>query len=147
MSKTDENYIRDLKEYNKTAEARLKYSIERFDILIISLASGGLVLGINLHLSFTSAEKVLINYGWFCFSLALISNLLSQLTGYVANKCDIKSVIAEIDEIERDIKNVSSKCYDIWEKIFDKVTHLLNLISLISLIAGIILILIFIKTI
>lgn len=138
MSEIDEKYILELKEYKKSAELRLKYSIERFDILIISLSSGGLVLGINLYSNFKSAEKDLINYAWVSFSIALILNLTSQISGYFANKYDIKCTNNLIDETERDQKNINVEINETMKTIFNYITYVLNFTSFVCLITGII---------
>lgn len=145
MSEIDEKYITELKEYKKTAEARLKYSIERFDILIISLSSGGLVLGVNLFSSFKCAEKTLISYSWFFFSTALILNLLSQITGYLANKFDISCTDNIIDEVERDLVSSDKEMNETLKLICNLLTYFLNIFSLISLISGIIMLIYFVN--
>ena len=78
MSKIDENYIAELKEYKKTAETRLKYSIERFDILIISLSSGGLVLGMNLFSNFKYPIS-LMSPGFFSIYLNYIKERIVKV--------------------------------------------------------------------
>jgi len=145
MSVIDERYILELKEYKKTAEARLKYSMERFDILIISLSSGGLVLGMNLYSNFKSADKDLLNYAWAFFSVALILNLLSQISGYLANKFDIKCTGNLIDEAERDIEIIETDLNETIKKISNLTTYFLNVLSLISLVVGIILLITFVN--
>ncbi|NRT13655.1 hypothetical protein [Flavobacterium sp. 14A] len=95
-SEKDNKYVLELKEYILTAESRMKYSLERFDILIISLSSGGLVLVMNLYTNFPCATKTVINIAWLFFSVALIVNLLSQITGYYSNKYDLKFCKNEI---------------------------------------------------
>lgn len=145
MSELDEKYIIKLKDYKKSAEIRLKYSIERFDILIISLSSGGLVLGLNLYSNFKSAEKDLINYAWICFSIALILNLVSQISGYFANKYDIMCTDNLIDETERDEKIINVELNETIKKISNYITYILNIASLVCLITGIIQLTIFVN--
>lgn len=145
MSEIDEKYITELKEYKKTAETRLKYSIERFDILIISLSSGGLVLGMNLFSNFKCAEKTLISYSWLFFSIALILNLLSQITGYLANKFDISCTDNLIDEVERDLVSPNTEMNETLKSISNLSTYFLNIFSLISLISGIITLIYFVN--
>lgn len=145
MSEIDEKYITELKEYKKTAEVRLKYSIERFDILIISLSSGGLILAINLFSNFKLAEKTLISYSWLFFSIALILNLISQLTGYLANKFDINCTDNLISEVERDLLSPDTEMNETLKSLSNLSTYFLNFFSLISLIAGIIILIYFVN--
>lgn len=143
MEKNKE-HIANLNEYLKTAETRANYSIERYDILIISLSSGGIALVAGFFDKFKDIDKSDVYYG-SVFSIAIIINLLSQVTGYYANRNDIKYCNEEIKELEG--KNYYSKYqkYDCFKKIFNFLTTLFNGISLLSFIAGAIFLLIFIK--
>ena len=92
----------------------------------------------HLYSNFKSVEKELINYAWICFSIALILNLISQISGYFANKFDIMCTNNLIDETERDEKNINVEINDTIKKILNYVTYTLNIGSLICLITGII---------
>jgi hypothetical protein len=141
----DGKYLSDLKKYILKAENRVKYSIERFDILIITLSSGGLVLGISLYSNFKEADKFLVGLSWMFFSTALIINLLSQISGYFANKLDIKCVNNIIDEIEKREVSGNPKLLETIHKICNKGTDILNLLSFICLVIGIIQTIIFVN--
>ena len=144
MGKNKE-HIAKLNEYIKTAETRAKYSIERYDILIISLSSGGIALVAGFFDKFKGIDKCIVYYGSLFFSIAIIINLISQVTGYFANRNDIKYCNEEIRELEDKNYNINYQKYDYFKKIFDFFTTLFNVISLLSFIAGAIFILIFIK--
>lgn len=141
----NEKYLSALKEYILKAENRVKYSIERFDILIITLSSGGLVLGISLYSNFNEADKFLVGLSWMFFSTALIINLLSQISGYFANKLDIKCVNNIIDGIEKREISGNPKLLETIHKICNKGTDILNLLSFICLVIGIIQTIIFVN--
>ena len=141
----NEKYLSALKEYIIKAENRVKYSIERFDILIITLASGGLVLGISLYSNFKEADKYLVGLSWMFFSVALIINLLSQISGYFANKLDVKCVNNIIDEIEEREIIGNRKLIERTHKVCNKGTDILNLLSFICLVIGIIQTIIFVN--
>ena len=143
--KKDEKHIEDLKEYIKSAESRAKYSIERFDILIISLSSGGIALSVSFFDKFESIDKNNVFYGCLFFAISLIINLLSQVTGYYANRNDIKYSNEEIRELDNKKFKKNYHKYDSYKKIFDFLTTLFNGISLVFLIFVIIFILLFIK--
>ncbi|MEM6515496.1 MAG: hypothetical protein AAF688_04880, partial [Bacteroidota bacterium] len=70
MKKEDKEHLSDLKEYVSKAESRVKYALERFDILIISLSSGGLVLALNLFKNFQDSciDKHFLKLSWLFFS-------------------------------------------------------------------------------
>lgn len=145
MNKKDKKYIDSLKEYITTAEGRVKYSLERFDILVISLSSGGLALSSSLYENFKNADKTLINIAWIFFSSALIINLISQMTGYRANKLDIKCTYIVIDEVKGELAEGSHKKIDCYKAIFNFLTTVFNTLSFLSLTTAIILIILFIN--
>jgi hypothetical protein len=151
----DQKYIEELKEYVVTAESRIKYSLERFDILIISLSSGGLLLVMNLYTNFPCSNKTPINMSWFFFSIALIINLLSQITGYLANKYDLRFTKNEIKFTENkrnknkkkhnEENEINQEKTDLIHKRYNKATKWLNILSFISLTIGIIMLIIFVN--
>lgn len=147
MKKKDREYISDLKEYLSKAENRVKYSLERFDILIISLSSGGLILALNLYKNFQElcVDKAFVKLSWLFFSIALIINLSSQVTGYLANKYDIKGTQNEIYEIEKKKIIGNQKHIDKCQKVSNFLTKFFNVTSFLSLTTGIILLILFIN--
>lgn len=143
--KKNKKYIASLNEYIKAAEIRAKYSIERYDILVISLSSGGIALAVGFFDKFETIDKSSVYYGCLFFSIAIIINLFSQVTGYFANRYDIKYCNEEIRELQGKNYDINYKKYDCFKMIFNFFTTLFNGISLLSLIAGTIFLLIFIK--
>jgi cytochrome b subunit of formate dehydrogenase len=141
----NKKHIANLNEYLKTAETRANYSIERYDILIISLSSGGIALVAGFFDKFKDIDKSDVYFASLFFSIAIIINLLSQVTGYFANSNDIKYCNEEIKELEGKNYNLNYLKYDCFKKIFNFLTTLFNGISLLSFIAGAIFLLIFIK--
>lgn len=145
MDKKDKKHLLELKEYLTSALARAKYSIERFDILIITLSSGGIALSMSFFENYKSTDKTMVYNGCVFFSFALIINLVSQGTGYFANKYDIKYVRQEIREIEKKVYVEDYEKYDCYKNVFNFLTNLFNISSLISFIIGMVYIIIFIK--
>lgn len=145
MDNNDKKYLKELKEYLISAKARAKYSIERFDILIITLSSGGIALSMNFFENYKSIDKTLVYNGCVFFASSLIINLVSQVTGYYANKYDIKYVREEIRELEKKVYVEDYNKYDCFKKVFNFTTNLFNASSLISFIIGMIYIVLFIK--
>lgn len=145
MDKKEKKYLNELKEYLISALARAKYSMERFDILIITLSSGGIALSMNFFENYKTIDKTMVYNGCVFFALALIINLVSQVTGYNANRYDIKFVREEIRELEKKVYVVDYDKYDSYKKLFNFLTKLFNIISLISFIIGIIFIVLFMK--
>jgi hypothetical protein len=149
MKQKDKEYVSELKEYLKKAEERVKYSLERFDILIISLSSGGLVLALNLFKNYSDScyDKDTLNLSWTFFSIALIVNLLSQVTGYFANKYDIKVTKNIINKVEGKKTDGNNKKLQNYQDTADFFTKWLNIISFASLTTGIITLIIFTNSI
>lgn len=87
-------YIEKLDLHIESTNKIVKYSLERFDILIISLSGGGLVLSISLVKdvikNFEKVDHSLLKATWVCFGISLILNLFSQITSYYANKEEVK---------------------------------------------------------
>lgn len=145
IKKKDKEYIDSLKNYITEAEGRAKYSIERFDILIISLSSGGLALSLGLYEQFAKLDKTLINVAWIFFSSALVINLLSQVTGYMANKIDIKCTKTVIEEVKGKVPEDDHKKLDNIKKVYNVLTKWFNILSFLSLSTAIILLILFIN--
>lgn len=142
---SNKKHIKNLKAYIASAEQRAKYSIERFDILIISLSSGGIALGVSLFEKFLPYDHSYIFYGICFFSLALVINLSSQVTGFFANRYDIKYCLEEIKELEKKKFKTNYKIFDCLKKVFNFLTKLLNTTSVLSLIIAIVYITVFFK--
>jgi hypothetical protein len=149
MKKIDEKYINQLQDYVKTTEKAMDYSIERFDILIISLSTSGLILSIgfvkDIIKDFSKVNPILLKTTWLLFACSLIMNLVSQVTGYYAHKFDLKVTkdILRTEKGKESIINIKrNECY---HKILNFSTITLNGGSLACLIAGIITMIIFIS--
>jgi hypothetical protein len=145
MNKKDKKHIKVLKQYLVSANDRAKYSIERFDILIITLSSGGIVLSMSFFENYKNIDKTMVYNGCLCFAFALIINLVSQITGYYANRYDIKYVREEIRELEKKSFFETYAKYDCFKKVFNFMTRLFNTSSLVSFVIGMIFIVLFIK--
>ncbi|WP_309612824.1 hypothetical protein [Flavobacterium sp.] len=145
MKEDDKIYVNKLNTHVDNAKLRAKYALERFDILIISLSSGGIALSATFFEKFEDIDK--LNVFWACifFSVSLVINLLSQVNGYYANNYDIKYTVEEIRETEKKDFYKNYKVYDCFKNVFDVLTTLFNLISLLSFIVGIICLLLFIN--
>ena len=143
----NKRFIKKLENHIKNTNSNIKYSLDRFDILIISLSSGGLVFSMGFVKDIISNQEninyLLLKIAWIFFGTAIISNLLSQITGYTANKLEIritKNIIRE--EREKQIKG-NPKSDEINVKTANFLTHLSNGLSLVLLVGAIILLIIF----
>ena len=138
----NERYIQKLENHIDSTKDAVKYSLERFDILIISLSTSGLILSIgfvkNIINDFDKVNLTLLKISWLLFALALISNLFSQVTGYFANKKEIRISINLIRKKRgKSIKGNQDKM-EKSKKIFDSFTNWLNGVCLACLILAIV---------
>jgi hypothetical protein len=148
--KINKRYINKLERFIEKSEETSKYSIERFDLLLISLSTTALVLSIgfvkDLIPNFKEIDTSYLKFSWLLLSLSLILNLISQVTGYFANEYSI-SVTKNIIKIERGKKeSENQKTFIWWETFLSDTTMILNGICLFSFIIGSIILIKFIST-
>lgn len=110
------------------------YAVEKFDTLVVSLSSGGLVFSIgfvkDVIKDFHRVDLFWLKICWMCFAVALIGSLVSQVTSYHsiryerrALRCKIKKYKGDtqingedIDDKICDLENVSDRYnkFTIW---------------------------------
>ena len=119
------------------------YALKRLDIMIVALSSGGIYLGMELlKMSNEFPSKLLLVISPLIFALAIISNIISQWTGYKANVYDSEWTELEIEGCDSKKRKKSNKqlqnqldCKIIR---YNKLTSFLNGISSFLLIIGIV---------
>ena len=140
-------YISSLDRHIEKATEHKKYSVDRFDILVISISTTSLVFSIGFVKDFvkenTHIEYGLLKTAWLFFTATIIVNLISQITGYYANDYDI-SVTKNILKEKRGFKMIGNQKKLIERcDFFSTSTQILNLISLMCILTGIITLIIF----
>ncbi len=144
-----ERYINNLEKHIENTESNMKYSLDRFDILIISLSSGGLVFSMSFIKDVEFLKDVqyliLLNISWILFGSSIISNLLSQVTGYYTNKYEIIISRGLIRKKRKKVVRIDLEKVESKGNITNMLTHFFNGMSLILLIGAIILLIIFIS--
>lgn len=146
--KSDANrYIDKLEAHIESTSKIVKYSLERFDILIISLSGGGLVLSISLVKdvikNFEKVDHTLLKITWVFFGISLVLNLFSQITSYYANKEEIKiskNLIRQKREKPLTHKLEKLECVKVILNFF---TVSLNALCVLSFVVAILLLIIF----
>lgn len=137
-------YLTKLEKHAEDASSAAKYSSDRFDILIISISTTSLILSVSLVEKLTSNTVILeilfLKLSWIAFASSLISNLLSQVTGYLTNTYEVK-ISKNLIREERGggMKGDQDLICKI-SAILNDTTFSLNILSLLTLIIGIILI-------
>jgi len=142
-----ERYLEKLEKHISLAKESSIYSSDRFDILLISLSTSALVLSIGfvdkVIPNLGCIDTSLLKFSWLLFVITLISNLISQVSGFYANQYDIKVTRNLIrgkrgSKLKGDQKKLEKSC-----KNLNRLTLNLNGASLLSLITGIIILVLF----
>lgn len=145
----DLQYIDKLEKHQENTKANIKYSLDRFDILIITISSGGLVLSLNFLKEILSSGSyycsTLIFLSWIAFASAIIINLFSQVSGYFANKIELKITKNIIRKEKKKPEIINQSKFEKKKTCLDNLTQIFNGLSLLALILGIILLIIFIN--
>ena len=139
--KKTEKIIQKLEEHLVITNDNVTYALNRFDILIISLSSGGLALSIglvkNLIPNLNEVDTSCLKYSWALFGASIILNLLSQVTSYFANFYELK-VVTNLIRIKKG-KSVkgNQNCFECVKKVSNFLTNCFNLLSLITFITAV----------
>ena len=140
-------YVEKLESHIESTKAIAKYSLERFDILIISLSGGGLVLSISLVKdvikNFDKVDHTLLKITWIFFGISLVLNLFSQITAYYANNEEIKIAKNLIRKKRGKPLTHSLKKLECYKKTLNSFTISLNALCVLSFVTAIILLIIF----
>ena len=135
-------YLAKLEKHIDNAKEAEKYSSDRFDVLLISLSTGSLLFSIgfaqNIVKDLSKADTSALKVSWLLFTVALIANLLSQVSSYYTHKMDIR-VTNHLIRVNRGKESkVDQKRTEWWCKALNTSTLSFNLISLLTLIGGIV---------
>lgn len=147
QSEDKTRYISKLEKHIEQAKDSAKYSLDRFDILIISLSTSSLIFSIgfvkNIIPNLSDVNTTLLKFAWLFFLISLIANLLSQVSGYYANKYDIRITKNIIRGKRNKEMNGNQNLYNNICKYLNYTTIWLNGLSLIMLISGLIALIVF----
>lgn len=134
--------IKEFEKHIDSLDDNIKYSTGRIDILVISLSSGGIALSMQFVKDIlevpVSLNYLLLRISWVVFAVAIVSNLLSQYTSYIANRKERAISRNKVRELKnKPIKGdpIRLECqhgrYNSW-------TGYLNIISILAVITAII---------
>ena len=133
---------------NYTRE-RTNYSIRRMDLLIISICGAGIYIIFETLRQFKTGKVEIENTNLLsicglCFLIAIISNFISQKTGFYSNNNEEKFISLELQKIQgKKINDCKQKEYDENVIKFNKVTNILNITSISLMLIGLVLLAIF----
>lgn len=144
-----EKTIQKFEKHLENTRSIIHYSMERIDILIISISTASLGFSMafikDIIPDLVLICLTLLKISWICFGISIVSNLVSQVTSYYANKYEYKitrNIIREKEGKEMKGDQEDFKCY---QKAYNISTAILNNLSIISLISGIITFIVFVN--
>lgn len=147
MTPEEKEKIERLEKHNENVQQTIKYSVDRFDILVISLSSGGIALCTTFAKDilelFPCINILLLKIASALFGLTITFNLFSQVTSYFACKNEVQAVKNLIREKKGKPHIGNQKLIESSKKNFNTSTQILNAICLISLTTAIILVAVF----
>ena len=148
MDDQTQRYIDNLEKHKIQSKEKQTYSIRRFDVLIITLSSGALVFSMgfinDLITNISSSNTTLIKLSWLSYGISIVINLLSQVTGYIANKYEIRITQNIIREKRGKKLKGNQKFFEKIKKTSNTLTIAFNITSLVTFITGIALMIIYI---
>ena len=148
LANDDKEYIQRKKDCIADLEKDENYAIEKFDALIISLSSGGLVFSIgfikDVIKNFHEIDLLWLKVCWICFGLSLILNLLSHVTSFYSNRFEKKALNLAIKKRQNKVIKSDPKSAEKISDIFDSGTTFLNGLSLLSFLTAVITLVFFI---
>jgi hypothetical protein len=130
------------KERQKQSYQNMFYSLQRIDLLIISISGAGIYVCLETVKYLMDKDQdisSLIKYSGGFFILSIIVNFLSQWFGFKTNEQDYLMCEAEIKKKEQTVIDA----YDIRSDSFTKWTNRMNAASMACMFIGLILISIF----
>jgi hypothetical protein len=137
-----DRYLANLEKHVEATKEAVRYSSDRFDVLLVTLSTGSLMFSMgfaeNIVQDLAKADTSSLKTAWLLFAGSLISNLISQVSGYYANKSEIR-VSKNLIRVERG-KEAKGNQDRIkwWCQTLDYSTITLNALSLIAFICGIV---------
>jgi hypothetical protein len=149
-NKPDPEYLKKLEKYAEGLRLVRYYSIQRIDLLIISLSGAGIYTCFEIMKYFDKAP-VLNHYinipfkiSGGLFALAIILNFLSQWTAYTGSSYALNSTLLDIKSVEnaKKISDESKALEKRGEKLND-ITRRTNLLSNILMILGLLILMIY----
>ena len=131
ISKKKSTKMEELKERSKNSLQSMFYSMQRIDLLVISISGAGIYIVLETLKYLTDNEMCicnLIRWSGGLFLLAIILNFLSQMSGFKTNEQDYLMCQYEIGagkKISKEEQKAINK-YDHNSETYSKITNALN---------------------
>lgn len=149
MKKKDERIYNAWSSYLENTRDRANYAVRRMDLLVISICGAGTYIIFEtfravISGSLISNNTIYIKMGGVFFLSAVVTNFISQLTGFYANDYEEKYIYQELTKIEgKEIDECYQKKVDKLSKRFTLATNILNISSITLMLVGLLLLAIF----
>ena len=133
--------MEDIKERKNLAWQGLFYSIQRIDLLIISISGAGIYLTLEMMKYLTGKHieiSLFIKFAGVFFVFAIILNFVSQIFGKKSNEFDYLMCLAKI-EIEENLDDANKsdiKKYDDLAQKYSNITEYINYFSIVFMFGG-----------
>jgi len=133
-----------IKERQKLSSQGIFYSVQRIDLLIVSISGAGIYLCLETlkYLKVNNIELgILIKWSGGILLLAIIVNFISQFLGNKSNYYEYLycESILESDNEPSDIQQAEISKYDCISDVYDKFTTIFNYTSALLMLSGLVL--------
>lgn len=145
-------HIANLEKHIERVQEDKKYSVDRFDILVISISTTALIFSIGFVKDFVKGVNdvnyVTLKLSWLLFVLTIFFNLISQVSSYYAHNYDylVTRLILKEKRNKKELtceEQVRQSRYDNRCRRCSKLTDVLNFICLVFLSTALIILIIF----
>lgn len=140
-----DNFIEDLKDYREVNRKNLSYSVQRLDILVVSLSTTSIVLIVSYlkWLIDSPIDKTLPGIlgvvSIIFFAISLLLNFASQFTSYKTHKIELEITKSKLYHMSYFGDYADSEYLELEKKsdFQDKLTQIFSMISRTGLFAGV----------
>lgn len=148
MDESQKNYLDKLKTHSEYALKSIDYSIQRIDLLIISVSGAGIYVCLQI-LQYANTNHiqvpVTLKVTGLLFVISIIINFISQWASYKAHLYGYKSTQNIIYDIENKTDSSKEKsANDCKSVIYNTINNISNILSTIAMLSGLIVMIIFI---
>ncbi len=122
------------KEHRKNSFKQWAYSVQRIDLLIVSISGAGIYVvleSLKYSIEHTLCNSLLLKICGVIFVITLVVNFISQCTGERVNEQEIKWADEKLEENE-----IQAKTHEVNSDFYNKATGILNMTSMIGMFLG-----------
>jgi hypothetical protein len=152
MTEEEKTYLLKLTTYSENTLKIVDYSMQRIDLLIISVSGAGIYICLQIlqfiHEKALKVNTLSLKFTGCLFVASIIVNFIGQWCSYKANNYQYEITESKIYDIENKVDRSNNRsalvCYS---SIYNKINNISNIISTSSMLVGLVLIIVFICSI